>query len=197
MKQVESFFWGIVAAFGALMAELLIFGLFPFFAATEKRLDFALQDYSGHFLFFLAATALIEELFKYIVIAKRLEALFMEKSLFFNSFLVGIGFSFTEIFLIQKNSVINWSSDYQNVLGIALIHIATAGIMGYFLTVNNPRKIKTFLKAIFTTFCIHFSYNALTNSTGWNANYIVCAFFVLLLIANVVCFIRIKKQLAF
>lgn len=197
MKQIESFFWGIIAAFGALTAELLILGLFPFFAADEKKMDFALQDYSGHFLFFLAATVLIEELFKYIVIAKRLETLFAEKALFFNSFLVGIGFSFAEILLIQKNSAINWSSDYQNIMGIILIHSATAGIMGYFLATSNPRKIKTFLKAILAASCIHFFYNALINSKDWDVNYIIGTFCVLLLIANIACFIRIKKQLAF
>ena len=70
MRQIESFFWGIIAALGALFIELLVFIGFSAIQNSGIRLSF-----SQLFLLpgFVIAAAFIEESFKYLIIAKRID----------------------------------------------------------------------------------------------------------------------------
>ena len=158
MKQIESFFWGIIAALGALFLELAALTLVGIFFAPQKELTL---DYFFSLNFFLPLAAIAEETLKYAVIARRIEYFSFGRSVILNSFLVGLGFAAVEAFLIYTKEIpiINFFS--LNLIEIMLMHILTAGIIGYYVAVQNPKKIKTYLAAVGIAASAHLGYNIL------------------------------------
>lgn len=164
---IRSFFFGITAALGALFLELTI-GIFfnnP-------------QDLTGIFFKqitpFLLLTVLAEELLKFIFIYKRHSELKLHfqnighpqastKEIFFNSFFIGVGFSFIELLFIffsltSFGGALNLKIA---LLGILIIHISTSSIMGCLLAKYEAISFSFILMTILIAAIAHLFYNSL------------------------------------
>ncbi len=149
--KIKSFFLGILAAFGALVLEIMFSVIFPQ-SATELN----------GITFFLILIVLIEELAKGIFIYKNSLELQTGREIFENALLVGIGFSFIEtIFNFMSPGAGSREIVLFGLAGALLVHLATSGIMGYYLAKNPAEKFSGFLKIIIPTFVIHLAYNSL------------------------------------
>ncbi len=190
MAQIESFFLGIIASLGALVVELIVFVAFSAYTNPASEISF-----SQLFLVpgFIAVGAGIEEIFKYVVIVKRVEMLSLSRSYLINSFLVGLGFFSLELGLIATTSSLPPTN---TLLEIAIIHIGTSGIIGYIIATKNPKKIGTFLYAIILTSMLHSAYNLLVLNRTFFLNFVVFALLGFILLLNIVNLIRINKELA-
>jgi hypothetical protein len=190
MRQIESFFWGIIAALGALFVELLIFIVF-----SVKQLPITDISFSQFFALpsFVVAAVVVEEIFKYLIIAKRIDAVSLEKSYIVNSLFVGMGFFAVEFGLIYWNGALPTS---QKILELALIHMGTCGIMGSYIALKNPRKIGTFLQAIIVASFFHAAYNFLVQQRGFFRNLIILILLAILIVLNFTNFFTLSKKLA-
>jgi hypothetical protein len=185
MWQIESFFWGIIAALGALVVELV------FFLAVSQDSTLSFHQF---FLVpqFIIVAALLEETFKYIVISERIEMFSLRRSYIINSFLVGLGFFGTELALISNVGTL---PAWQPLAGIAMVHIGTAGLIGYLVAVKNPKKITTFLSAVAFAAFFHVLYNLLTLKSDQLGNYPVLLVLMALVFINIANFFRINRSL--
>jgi hypothetical protein len=191
MKQIESLFLGIIAALGALVVELFIFAIFGTMSLDKNIIS---QNVSS--LNYLLVTAVfLEEIFKYLIIIKRVEFFSMGRILILNSFLVGLGFAGVESSLIYFRSA-GGLIPYQSFVEIILIHIFTAGIIGYFIAARNPQKIATSIKAILIAVFIHLSYNIMVLYRNDRINIIILAFLGGLAIINIINLAIIERRLA-
>lgn len=191
MKQIESLFLGIIAALGALVVELFIFAIFGT-ASLDKNI--IAQDVSS-LNYLLVITVLVEEIFKYLIIIKRVESFSMGRILILNSFLVGLGFAGVESSLIYFRSA-GGLIPYQSLAEIILIHIFTAGIIGYFIATRNPQKITTSIKAISIAVFIHLAYNIMVIYRNDQISIIILAFLGGLAAINILNLVIIERRLA-
>jgi len=147
---INSIIWGIVAAGGALVFQLVIISIF--WLAFQ---DGAFKENSIYFLLFLAVT---EESFKYLIIYKKIIEESRNQWLMINVWLGGVGFSLVELFAIyQKNlhQEINFAS--LDLVKISLLHILTFGFLGYHIGTAKTKEINLRI-LIFACFA-HFAYN--------------------------------------
>lgn len=192
MKQIESFFWGIIAALGALGIEFAVLLGYSFF--TEPYGNFSIQAYFS-IPFVIISIAFIEELLKYLIISKRIELLSLERSFVVNSFLLGIGFALTELFFIQKyNSTGTWT--IQSLAEITLLHGATGAFIGYRIAVKNHGKFRYAILTLALTTIMHGSYNLLITIQNDYVQYIITAYIILLTIMTISNLFKIKSRLA-
>lgn len=147
-KIIQSFFWGIFAAGFALITEMLLQTFFGIILSPAYSLTVFTHLSFSIFLF-----VLIEEISKYIVISKKILLYSEGKSTLLNSFVAGAGFSLVELFFIYNFSAPELFTP-QTLLQIAILHIATFGIIAYYST---PNKIT--LTPVLFTFIVHFLYN--------------------------------------
>ncbi len=191
MRQIESFFWGIIAALAALFVQLLVYiGLS---AQESSAFDVPFEQFYAAPLLLVVA-ALIEECFKYLMISKRVELVSLGKTYVFNAFLVGLGFFSTELALI--NLSYGEMLPVYNLAEIAIIHLGTAGIMGYIVGTSNPSKFSTFLRSIIPTIAIHTAYNLLIINRGFMQDYLIYTLLGFVILFNLINFIRISSRLA-
>jgi hypothetical protein len=196
MKYLESFFWGILAALGALLTEFIILNILQITAFSKNIMNIELFFSS---LPFIAIAATTEEIFKYIVIAKKIEDFFIERSIIFGSFLIGLSFCVVEVALIytqiDRQSLMHFPN-LRYVIEICILHLSTAGIIGYFIATSNPAKISTLIKAILCTVSIHFIFNLLALHRGYVVNYLIFILLLFLAAINILNTLRIHKKLA-
>lgn len=190
MAQLESFFLGIIASLGALVIELVVFIGFSFFTNSTSDVTFS-QLFTIPQL--LVVSVFIEEIFKYIVIAKRVEMMSLGRSYLINSFFVGLGFFAIELGMISMTGTLPATN---LLIEIAIIHIGTAGLIGYMIAVGNPRKVGTFLSAVILTAIFHVSYNLLALDRTVLTNYAIFAVLAMLIFFNVINLARINRKLA-
>lgn len=195
MKQLESIFWGIIAAISALFLEVLISTMVPILSGPEKELA---TNFSSPISFILIVSILTEETFKYLVIFNRIEKFSYGRMLIINSFWVGLGFSLVELTLIYgKFSVnLNMTFELKEIIGLILIHILTAGIIGYFTAVHKIRKHITFIKAIVAASTIHFFYDALIIWKNEFTDLLIFSFLAITIALIALSIININKKLA-
>ena len=184
----ESFLWGIIAAFGALIVEIIVFlGI-----SVYKNIEFSFDIFFAVPLFILIS-ACIEEFFKYMIISKKVESFSLEKSYIVNSILVGLGFFAVELGLIYISNEIlpAW-----NILAeIAILHMGTAGLIGYIIAIKNPRKFFTFLLALSVAVAFHAVYNFLVIKREFLQNYAVFCLLGVLILINIVNFFRVSGKI--
>jgi RsiW-degrading membrane proteinase PrsW (M82 family) len=191
MRQLESFFWGIIAALGALIFQLILYVGFSTYAfPVEKSPSFS--EFFSLPLFVLAGV-LIEEGFKYLIISKRIELFSQERTYIVNSIFVGLGFFATELGLIYLSDPIG---QIKSVIEILIIHIGTAGIIGYYVATKNPKKISTFLLALTMATALHVAYNFSVMQRNLITNGVVIFILATLIFFNIFNFIFIKTKLA-
>lgn len=190
MKQIESFFWGIIAALGAIIVELFLF--IGFSAYSDYSMGFSFSSLYSIPRFIILA-ACIEEIFKYLIISKRVELISLEKSYIINSFFVGLGFFGVELGLISQ------AEPFPPLLllaEIAILHIGTAGIIGYFVATKNPKKLMTFLFVVLIVTIIHATFNLLSLNRNFITNYLILATLTLVIMTNIRNFFSIRRVLA-
>jgi hypothetical protein len=191
MKLIESFFYGIVAALGALIAELFVFIGISIHSGGISATSFSELFVLPSFIF---VAACIEELLKYLVISKRKEVLSDKKSFFINSLFIGLGFFGVELAFLSASGT--GLPAIQLLAEIAVVHIGTAGLIGYFVSAENPKKLSVFLPAVLLATLFHGSYNILAINRGTVENYIIFAILSLLFAFNIAFFLSIRKELA-
>jgi hypothetical protein len=190
MHQLESFFWGIIAALGALVVEFV-----AYISISAYVNQTSLMAFSQLFAVpqFIVLFAFIEEFFKYIVISRRIEMLSLEKSYLVNSFLLGLGFFGIELSFISMSMAL---PDWKVLAEIAILHIGTAGLIGYNVATKNPKKIFTFIYILSVAVFFHSIYNFLVIKREFWQNYGVFVLLGLLILINAFNFSRISRKLA-
>ncbi len=180
MIKLESFFWGIIAALGAIVVQFVFFILFSTFADPTEKLSYA---YFFSIPSFIVAIAFIEEFFKYLILVKKIPSLLSKKTIFFSTILLGIGFFSVEFVLILNSDVI---PSPQSLLEIATLHLGTTMLMGYFIMIAKANKrtaIPIILPLLFATF-LHFSYNLLVSQENSISSNITLAGLIILILVN-------------
>lgn len=154
MKQLQSFFLGILAALGALILEI-------FFLNFSNPLSYSGNNYhngfsSFGFIFFFAV--FIEEFLKALVIFK---VLAKWKNITINSFFLGLGFSLLEISLVFWKSQFEIEPNLVGIIGVGIVHVSTAVILGYCLEKNTKNRLEYFLGGFILAFAGHCLFNIL------------------------------------
>jgi len=154
MKFLQSFFLGIFGAIGALILEVAVLSFFTPISSTSEIISREIS--SSNYLFFLAI--FIEELFKYILIVKVVSKISEKKNMVMNSLFLGAGFSILELLSFYWNYRNGIDFDPLAALGIIVLHISTAVIIGYSMSKNIfPASFFGF----FASLAVHSAYNVL------------------------------------
>lgn len=190
MKQFESFFWGIIAALGATVVQLIFFILFSAFIDPSGKTTF-----EAFFLMptFILVIAFIEELFKYLLLKKRILEISVHGTLLTNTLLMGLGFFALELgLMLAKGSKIG----LQATASIAVFQLSTTFILGYFIATNARKKISLEIMALALTTAFHTLYNLAVSKETALADYAVDALLIFLLLISIRIFMRLRKALA-
>lgn len=177
--------WGIIAAAGALFAELAINSLSP-----EK--NFVSDNFFDSLTLPLILFAAVEEMFKFLVIYKSIGKIDSWRETFQKSLFIGLGFSLAEICLIYLMNAQNQGSRFVALLGILIVHISTSLLLGYFsLKLMTGRK-SILLIAFLCATILHLIYNTLViyNIGPWT--FLVYLFVLLLL--PLLAFYRLSQK---
>lgn len=150
MRLIESFFLGLIAAFGSLVVEFFLYSLGETLPVSTWQLA----------IFLFIGRAFIEEFLKCAIIYKKIGSFYSRGAILLNSAFVGLGFAATEFFLIYSKSGIN-SSKLKPLAGVASVHILTALIAGYLISTNRSKKAKIIWKIVAINLLIHLAYNLL------------------------------------
>lgn len=151
MRQfIKPFLFGIIAALGALILELVFYLIFP-----EQQTQ---QNYYNKITLFLFLVVAVEEALKVLMVYKNSQESQNENDIFISSFFVGAGFALAELFLKDLGSKELFSIGNMNIL---LVHILTAGLAGYFLSKEPSPRRKYLIKIWLLVFLAHLSYNLL------------------------------------
>ena len=164
MKIVKPFFYGILASFGALLIEMII--------KNFSGNDSSLVDIPTRLSWFLVLAVSIEELLKILLIHKYYQEIIdrhdrsrspimIQGEMFYGALLVGLGFSFLEIFFFTYDPAIRIQVAYLSILSVVFLHILTAGLIGYFLSRENIIDYFVFLKIFIAAASLHLLYNVL------------------------------------
>ena len=190
MRQIESFFWGIIAALGALFVQLLVFIGFSFFSNSQTEFTF-----SQLFILpqFVIAAAFIEETFRYLIISKVVEMYSLSKSFIINSLFVGLGFAATEFLLLETSGNL---PNNQILSELAIVHIGISGIIGYLVAVKNPQRVWTFIYVVTLATILHSSYNFLIQKREFFQSYPILILLGLIILTNLFNLLRINRKLA-
>lgn len=188
MLYIESFFWGVLSAMGALAIELVVFLCF---SLTDIRF---IPEFSQLFILpsFIIMAALVEEIFKYIAISKRLEKFSTKKMMMLSSLFVGFGFFISELALI---SITGQFPTGRILTEIAAIHIGTAGIIGYYTAIKNPNKLSNVILTLAIVTFFHSTYNLLNIDRDVIEKYVILLVIGAIIFFNVTNFYRINRQL--
>ncbi|HEX7586162.1 MAG TPA: hypothetical protein VF390_00825 [Patescibacteria group bacterium] len=163
----RSFFFGITAALGALFLEI-------FFGMIINSPQVLTDIFFNQVTPFLVLAVLTEEILKFTFIYKRRSELkiyfqnigtqkVIKKEIFFNSFFIGIGFSFIELLFVffSLPSLGDTLNLKMAILGILIIHTATSSIMGYLLAKYETVIFSLILMTLLITTTAHLFYNSL------------------------------------
>jgi len=188
MILIESFFWGILAALGALVVEIVFYVFVSPFVDPAGAMPF-----SQFFIIpnFIIVAAFIEEILKYILISKRFSVLSPEKLRFANALLIGLGFFLIELMFILATKV---SPAPQFLIEIAIVHIGTAGLIGGILAIKNARKFATFVYVIAVAVTFHSAYNLLSLKRNGLNNYLIFFILGLLIVTNLAIFLYTRRN---
>jgi len=193
MRQIESFFLGIIAALGALIVELIVFIIFSEFI-DKSSMNISFSDLFV-IPYFIIVAVCIEEIFKYLIIIKRIKPLKTGGlSYLINSFLIGFGFFVTEISIAAMNGNL---PPIITLGEIAIIHIGTAGIIACILKTRIFAKSLTSLFAISLAILLHGTYNILVSSdSGEKSNYFIIILLAVIILINTISIAHTNKKLA-
>lgn len=149
MTKIKSFFYGIVAASGATIFQQLILIILQIEIIDTTQLTPI-----------LVFGAFSEEIFKFLVIYKLANEEENSRKLILSSLFVGLGFSLVELTFKIWGHLENIRIYFSDYLGIVLIHLLTAVIIGYFLTLKKSLRF-SLLVGFFSALALHLVYNSL------------------------------------
>ena len=171
MFLLNSLFLGALTALGALVAESALTIIIP--SLTES-------------LTLIVLFVFTEEFFKFLVLQKIATLKHFSSSIFFKSFLMGIGFSLMEITLNIFNSYPLEKTFFWSCLGLFLIHTFTFTLMGYFLT--SPKKKSFLMIGLF--FSLAFLSHLIFNLFIW---YNLNNFLIYFILASLIIYLFFRK----
>ncbi|MFA4818031.1 MAG: PrsW family glutamic-type intramembrane protease [Parcubacteria group bacterium] len=152
-KFIKPIFLGVIAAGGALVFELLFSSFFPTY-------DFSAAALSFDIIIFLIIAAAIEEFFKLLVIYK---SFFLQKNngreFLSSALLLGLGFALAEITISNYFGLSENPNLYFGILGIFLVHMLSAGLIGYLLIKIRARIFTALALVFLAATALHFTYN--------------------------------------
>lgn len=186
MTHLKLFFFGIIAALGAMVIELVLKNIL----STEVSLA---NNFFNIITPSLILFALVEEIFKFIVINKAVSLLKGPKNAFLGAFLIGLGFSLTEIYLAFSNNLFEQSNYLLAILGILIVHISTSLIFGYFSFKKSPLSKTIFAVIIISATLLHLLYNIFV-IYNLSPTAISIYLFILLLLSFTVSYRLIKAE---
>lgn len=175
MQKIKPFLFGILAALGALIFEFILSDAYFIFSGKEIGLN-----YSEKITVFLFLIVLIEEFTKYIMILKLYDSQPVEKRRISTAILLGLGFAIVESSFLYLHQ--NFSHLYLGILSTIILHIATAGVIGYLIiSTKNISKVSA-IKIILIAFGLHTAYNLMViYNCGYMVIYAYLAVVLLLL----------------
>jgi hypothetical protein len=189
MKFLQSFFLGFLAAIGALILEIAILSASSF---TSSDVDISFKmDSVGHF-FFLAILA--EEFLKYFFLSKFVVEKKQSRTSILLSLVFGLGFSGVEMLLVYWNYRMGAGLDAIGMLGIIIIHVSTAIIMGVAIFKVKIRAFWGLLLGFIPAFIIHSAYNLLRVSEISQQKTILALLLVSLIIFDLFLLIKSKNE---
>jgi len=150
--KIKLFFFGIIAALGAMIVELVLKNILSSEISLANNF-FTIITPS------LVLFALVEEIFKFVVINKTVLLLKKPAEAFFRALLIGLGFSLTEIYLAFAGIFFRQSNYLLAILGILIIHISTSLLFGYFSFKKSPLSKTTFAAILIFATLLHLLYN--------------------------------------
>ena len=149
MHKIKLFFFGVLAACGSLLVEMAIAIPFP------REMAFLFQELT----FLLVVFIIIEELFKFFIIRKAASSFRIPGDFFVGAYLVGLGFSITEIFLAGLGAGLQEKLPWLPLLGIFIVHTTTCILWGLGIFYKKRGVKNSFFLALASTFFLHFFYN--------------------------------------
>lgn len=157
MKQLQFFMFGIIAAFGALFLELMVFMFFD--------LKTGVVSYSNSLNSAIILSVFLEEAVKIIILYQILKKIIAEgasrKYVFLSALMAGLGFSVTEILFNFFNSQINRYFSWSDAFGLLAVHTTTFAILGYILAKKINLSLPEFALFFPVVFSFHLFYNSL------------------------------------
>ncbi len=188
MKYIETFFWGIIAALGALFLELVFFFVYQIFSGQELS-----NTYFVATVPIIVLISFSEELLKVFTISKKLKNILPPGQIVLGSLIFGCGFFLVELFMM----ILDRELALSNVLENFILHISTAGIIGYSLYNFLLKKPGALAKAFFAVWGIHFFFNWLAVGEASLSLYAKISLLILLAGFNVYGFIKTSRDLPY
>ena len=189
MKFLQSFFLGILGAIGALFLEIIFLAISLPLSSNPETISRA-TDSIGPF-FFLAILA--EEFLKYLLIYRLIAKTDERKDIVLSSFFFGFGFSLLEIFLVYWNYRNGSSLDFIGLLGIIIIHVSTAVLIGYSASKNKINFISSIFLGLIPAIMIHSAYNILKITGFPRQKELTVVLLVLLVLMDVFLLFKSRK----
>lgn len=160
MNIISPFFFGFLAAFGALFAELFAFSFIGEGSAMQNGLTadtdfvFAIGGFG-----FLLLSAFIEESFKRFVLGRTFspEESFRAKTLFLLFFALGFAAMEALLFVLGKSAG-DTVSVVTHMTGIFLLHLATVMLIGRSIS-RDLSSIRAAIFIVAVATAVHFLYN--------------------------------------
>ncbi len=190
MRQFESFFWGIIAALGAMVGQIFFFVLFSTFLDSAGKMSYG--DFFSIPVFILI-TAFIEEFFKYLMLTRRILGISSSKNFLSNTFLMGIGFLAVELFLISASGS---ALQLLPTVGIIVLHLATTLLLGLLIQTSGANKISLAFLPLLLASIFHAGYNLAISQANVFFNYLAILALFVLILADLFLFSRSRKMLA-
>lgn len=190
MKKLESFFWGIIAALGAYVIQFFLVRILLIVNPTEGN------SYAGFFSVpaFILFAAFAEEIFKYLMLLRRIVRISSKKTFLANACLMGIGFFSVELLLILANSAM---TSIQMMVEIAVLHIGTAVLMGYFIVATKKMpSFNSIVVPLVSAIALHFLFNFFVSKESIFSDYANILMLTVLIVLDLGLFRHLEKLLA-
>lgn len=180
MKYIEAFFWGIIAALIAVVFEFSV------------SLVLTISSLS---ITYILLVGFIEEIMKVLVIMKRLRNIFSGRNLILSSLALGLGFATTEFFFIAGQYA-NLIDHLKEIIEIVILHIGTAGVIGYLATLKSYKISLTIPLAFICAAAIHTIFNFLVLHDETFPHYSIFILLAVLVTINFAVLVKGSKTLA-
>lgn len=157
MNWTKSLLLGLFAAIAALVFQQLALIFWELSFGNTYDVSWS-QNLALSMSMFLPVAVLIEETMKYIVITRQIEFYTYGRTILLHSMLMGFGFAFTEVGLIAFNVGVE-NLLRPEIFGIFLVHITTAGLIGYGVAANPRPTFSRIFIILFGATLVHSLYN--------------------------------------
>ncbi len=153
MNKLKPFLFGIIAASGALIFEMLVSNLYFILSGQDIEVN-----YFNRITLFLLVVVLLEESAKFIMLEKFYAGEIQKK--ISGALFAGLGFASVELFFAFSNAALNRTAyPDPGIIGALLLHIATALFIGISIIHGWNGSFARTATTISFAFIWHLSYN--------------------------------------